>query len=85
MKPLLAEPENTFAEVTSDNAGLHRREYMPSEIVRAMNMAGLQNCNFDFVLAQSCFDGKKAFANFVFSPVHRFRPHMIVSGEKIKK
>ncbi len=82
MKPLLAAPEITFDKVKSENVGYHRREYMPSEIVSAMNQVGLTNCKVIFSRAAQFIEDKNSFINLICSPVPRFRPHMIVLGEK---
>lgn len=42
MRPLLPFPELTFGPVSYENEGVHRREYMPSEISAALTGAGLR-------------------------------------------
>lgn len=43
MNPILPKPEKTFDTVSFDNEGVHRREYMPGEIVRAIRSNGLSH------------------------------------------
>jgi 2-polyprenyl-3-methyl-5-hydroxy-6-metoxy-1,4-benzoquinol methylase len=49
MLPIMDPPERTFAPVSFENEGTHRREYMPCEIIDSMTECGLEHLATHFI------------------------------------
>ena len=81
MRPLLEEPERTFGPVSFENEGVHRREYMPSEIDAAFHEAGLTPESTTFTLNHRPRNGKEV-AYVPAQLIPRFRPTMIAVAAK---
>lgn len=82
MQPLLPPAELTFAPVSFENEGIHRREYMPIEIKEAFTKAGFENVHLSYFyytypesLALRILYGMGTF-------IGRFRPGMTLIGKK---
>jgi len=81
MRPLLPAPELTFGPVSFENEGVHRREYMPSEIRSGLADAGLRQEAVAFTVNHRPRRIKEA-AYLPAQLVPRFRPTMIVVAAK---
>ena len=83
MKPILDLPEKTFGEVNAENQAIHRREYLPSEIRDSCEKAGFKPVATKYFF----YTDKLSFSTlilFIFGYiVPRFRPGMLLAGEKI--
>jgi 2-polyprenyl-3-methyl-5-hydroxy-6-metoxy-1,4-benzoquinol methylase len=81
-RPLLEEPERTFGEVSFENEGTHRREYVESEIVDAFERSGVEHVKTHY----TWFNSARTLENIVIRPfdsiLPRYRPMMIVVGRK---
>lgn len=79
MRPLLPAPERTFGPVSFENEGVHRREYMPSEIRSALVDAGLEPEPVAFTLNHR--PGRiREMIYFPVQAIPRFRPTMIAAA-----
>lgn len=82
MRPILPPSERTFGPASFENEGVHRREYMPSEIKTAMEQNGLTHIFTQFVNKQI----KGSFARRIiyncFCIIPRFRSNFIIVGKK---
>ena len=83
MRPILDPAEKTFVPVCYQNEGIHRRVYMPSELINAMGKA-------DIFHSLTCFIWyhvpKRFIEKILFTIqllVPRFRPAMIIVGKKL--
>jgi SAM-dependent methyltransferase len=81
MRPLLPPPERTFSPVAIENEGVHRREYMPAEVVEAVTAAGLSTSVVAFVVNGRA-RSRRALALRAFHVIPRFRPTMMVSATR---
>jgi 2-polyprenyl-3-methyl-5-hydroxy-6-metoxy-1,4-benzoquinol methylase len=81
MRPLLPPPEATFGSVSFENEGVHRREYMPSEIVSAFHAAGLRPESIAYSV-NSRARGLREASYVPFHIVPRLRPTMILAAAK---
>ena len=81
MRPLLPPAERAFGPVSFANEGVHRREYMPSEIRSAFTDAGLQPESVKFTVNRRPHEMKEA-AYLPAQLIPRFRPTMIVAAAK---
>jgi 2-polyprenyl-3-methyl-5-hydroxy-6-metoxy-1,4-benzoquinol methylase len=83
MTPILPPPEKTFACVSFENEGIHRREYLPSEIEAAMRACGLKPYKTAYT---DCVPVNYSYFSILRHIVkralilRRFRPCMIVAG-----
>jgi len=81
MRPLLPPAEQVFGPVSFENEGVHRREYMPSEIRSAFTSAGLR----PEIVAFSLNHRPRGIKEALYVPlqlVPRFRPTMIATAAK---
>ena len=81
MRPLLPEPERAFGPVSFENEGVHRREYMPSEINSAFLASGLRPESITYSLNHR----PRTLREHAFSAaqvIPRFRPTMILTAAK---
>jgi 2-polyprenyl-3-methyl-5-hydroxy-6-metoxy-1,4-benzoquinol methylase len=82
MQPLLPPAEKTFAPVCFDNEGVHRREYVPKEMIEAMKQADIiyESTYYNW------FHKPHKLSNWILYPIQivipRFRPGMILVGKK---
>ncbi|HEX7886854.1 MAG TPA: class I SAM-dependent methyltransferase [Phenylobacterium sp.] len=80
MQPLLPAPELTFGEVCFENEGVHRREYVPAELRRALQAVGHHVLGLDYCW----YHRPERPAEYVLYPIEtligRFRPCMIVGS-----
>jgi SAM-dependent methyltransferase len=81
MRPLLPPPERSFGPVSFENEGVHRREYMPSEIESALIAADLEPELISFALNHRPRNAKE-FAYLPAQLFPRFRPTMIAVARK---
>jgi SAM-dependent methyltransferase len=81
MRPLLPEAESTFGPVSFENEGVHRREYMPSEIGSALSAIGLSPRRPVFTVNHRP-RGVKEWAYVPAQLIPRFRPTMIMVATK---
>ncbi|MGL5874478.1 MAG: class I SAM-dependent methyltransferase [Xenococcaceae cyanobacterium] len=82
MLPILAEGEKTFSPVSFENEGIHRREYMPAEIIDAMNAAGFAHVKTHFIWYHL---PKRLNEWLLYIPqllIPRFRPGLVIVGKK---
>jgi 2-polyprenyl-3-methyl-5-hydroxy-6-metoxy-1,4-benzoquinol methylase len=82
MRPIIAPPEETFAVPSFENEGTHRREYVPREIIEAMNATGI---SLEMTRYFRYFQPKSPVQRtlfFIYTLVPRFQPGMIVVGRK---
>ncbi len=79
MTPIMPSPEKTFGPVNFENEGVHRREYMPSEIVDALDQCGLDHVVTEFTWYHRQQDLPTRWLQ---SAVPRLRPAMIIIGRK---
>jgi hypothetical protein len=83
MRPLLPPPELTFGEVSFENEGVHRREYMASEIRAAFEAVG----HAGLATAYSWYHHPREPAEMALYPlerlVGRFRPCMIIGSRPL--
>jgi hypothetical protein len=81
MRPLLGPPESTFGDVGIENEGVHRREYMPSEIVSAIGASGLRVERVEFTANRRPRSAKEWIFQ-AFYTVPRFRPTMMFAAAR---
>jgi SAM-dependent methyltransferase len=81
MRPLLPSAELTFGPTSFENEGVHRREYMPSEIASALLDAGLRPEKPTFTVNHRPRRLKEA-AYLPAQMIPRFRPTMIMVAKK---
>jgi hypothetical protein len=81
MRPLLPPPELTFGEVCFENEGVHRREYMASEIFAAFEAVGHKG----LATAYCWYHLPREPAELALFPLERlsprFRPCMIIGSQ----
>jgi 2-polyprenyl-3-methyl-5-hydroxy-6-metoxy-1,4-benzoquinol methylase len=81
MRPLLGPPEASFGDVGIENEGVHRREYMPSEITAALAASGLRVERVEFT-ANRRPRSPKEWIFQAFYAVPRFRPTMMFAAAR---
>jgi 2-polyprenyl-3-methyl-5-hydroxy-6-metoxy-1,4-benzoquinol methylase len=81
MRPILADAELTFSKSCYENEGVHRREYMPSEISSAFEKYGYKVLLTKFVLNRK-LKTKLDVIQFPFYLINRLRPTFIMVAEK---
>lgn len=81
MRPILANTELTFSQSCYENEGIHRREYMPSEIDVSFRKCGYKTLLTKFVMNRK-LKTKLDFIQFPFYLVKRLRPTFIMVAEK---
>lgn len=81
MRPLLAPPERTFGPVSFENEGVHRREYMPSEIKSAFIEAGLRPGAVVYCRNHRPHNARET-AYLPLQLIPRFRPTLIAAAVK---
>ncbi len=81
MRPLLPAPELTFGAVSFENEGVHRREYMPSEIRSAFSDAGLRPGDLAYTVNHRARSVKEV-ALLPAQAIPRFQPTMIIAATK---
>lgn len=69
-KPVLEAPERSFAPVAFENEGYHRREYMPGEIVSALEANRLQVREIAYTMNAP----PRVFRDYLFAPAERLVP-----------
>jgi 2-polyprenyl-3-methyl-5-hydroxy-6-metoxy-1,4-benzoquinol methylase len=79
MRPLLGPAEASFGDVGIENEGVHRREYMPSEIVTAIVDSGLRVEQVEFTANRRPRTAKEWIFQ-AFYAVPRFRPTMMFAA-----
>jgi 2-polyprenyl-3-methyl-5-hydroxy-6-metoxy-1,4-benzoquinol methylase len=79
MVPILDPPERTFAPVSFDNEGIHRREYMPCEIIDSMAECGLEHRSTHFIWYHRQRDARTRWLQRL---IPRLRPAMIILARK---
>lgn len=79
MTPIMDPPEKTFAPVSFENEGIHRREYMPSEIIDSMAASSLDHIGTHFIWYHR---QRHARTRWLQTLVPHFRPAMIIVGRK---
>ncbi|MCJ7792450.1 MAG: class I SAM-dependent methyltransferase [Candidatus Marinimicrobia bacterium] len=81
-RPLAPEPELTFSPVSFKNEGIHRREYIESEIISAMTKNSLEHTKTYYIWNNKAY----SFKRFAFLPFQiikpSFRPTMLVVGSR---
>jgi 2-polyprenyl-3-methyl-5-hydroxy-6-metoxy-1,4-benzoquinol methylase len=82
MRPILADAELTFSESCYENEGVHRREYMPSEINASFRKCGYKTLLTKFVMNRK-LKTKMDIIQFPFYLVKRLRPTFIMIAEKV--
>lgn len=81
MQPILPPPEETFAPVSFENEGIHRREYVPCEIIEPMDKYGLVHLYTHFIgFNRERVTGVRSALRRV---IPRFRDGMIIVGRKL--
>ena len=82
MRPLLPPAQQTFSSVGFKNEGVHRREYMPREIIADLHQLGYHRIKTNYI-HYSTPHGLKGNLLFLAGKLSaRFRPAMIITGEK---
>lgn len=83
-EPILHPPEDTFASVSYENKGTHRREYVEAEIVSAINRAGLTHVKTCFMFNRK--PDYPTLKNRLRMPLYtlnvRFKPTMLLVARK---
>jgi SAM-dependent methyltransferase len=79
MLPIMDPPERTFAPVSFENEGIHRREYMPCEIIDAMSECGLEHLATHFIWYHR---RRHAPRRWLESLIPHLRPAMIILARK---
>lgn len=82
MKPILQPAELTFGPATVENIGVHKREYMPSEIVDAFSRMKYKHVTTKFFFYTYPKTIAMKFIYFIGSIVPRFKVGMLVIGQK---
>jgi 2-polyprenyl-3-methyl-5-hydroxy-6-metoxy-1,4-benzoquinol methylase len=77
MQPILDPPEQTFAPVSFENEGIHRREYVPRELIDSMAACGLEHLGTHFIWYHRQRDTRTRWLQTL---IPRFRPAMIIVG-----
>lgn len=80
MRPILPQPEQTFGPVCFENEGVHRREYLPVEIINAFKACDVQWLKTTF--SENRVD-KRIVLRLAVDAIPRFRATMILHGQKI--
>ena len=84
MRPLLQPAEQTFSPVGFENEGVHRREYMPGEIVDTFTRLNYLKPKVDYIYYNRPQNLKSALIYLAGALIPRFRPAMLVVGKKQK-
>jgi 2-polyprenyl-3-methyl-5-hydroxy-6-metoxy-1,4-benzoquinol methylase len=84
-KPVFCSPDQMFAPVGFDNEGVHRREYVATEIMEAMRQAGLQYPEVHYIVngVPPKRDFRARLHDAIVWAFPRFRPTMILVGQKL--
>lgn len=82
MQPLLEPPERTFSKVIAENQGVHRREYMPREIVDAFKKIDYRHILTEYFLYTYPKKLHLKLLYAVTSIIPRFKLGMLLVGEK---
>lgn len=83
MKPIMPEPEKMFSPVGIENQGVHRREYLPSEIQDAFTQAGFRNIHTSFFHYTFAKTLQLRVLYFIGRVIPRFRPGMLLVGQRV--
>jgi 2-polyprenyl-3-methyl-5-hydroxy-6-metoxy-1,4-benzoquinol methylase len=82
-RPIMAEPEKYFAEPCYENEGVHRREYVKTEITDALDKNGFVNEKTLFIWNNRV----PALKRFILGTLHAFipsvKPVMVFLGRKL--
>ena len=82
MQPLLEPPERTFSKVIAENQAVHRREYMPREIVDAFKKIDYRHILTEYFLYTYPKKLHLKLLYAVTSIIPRFKLGMLLVGEK---
>lgn len=82
MKPLFDEPEKFFGPINTENLGVHRREYIPSEIHQGFETAGFSNIHTSFFHYTYPKSMALRILYGIGSVIPRFMPGMLLIGKK---
>jgi len=82
MKPIFEVPEKTFGEVNFENQAVHRREYLPSEIIYSYNKLGLEHIQTKFFFYTYHPGLLMKILSFTTMLIPRFKPGMLLVGLK---
>ena len=75
-RPVMPPPDRFFGPVCFENEGVHRREYLPSEILDALRGEGLKLENLSFCSNRSAIGLKDRLMGLI-DMIPRYRPTMI--------
>jgi 2-polyprenyl-3-methyl-5-hydroxy-6-metoxy-1,4-benzoquinol methylase len=78
MRPVLPPPERTFGAVSFENQDVHRREYLPSEIIDAFRTNGIRHLKTIFTENRT---ERRIALGLAVKSVPRFRATMILHGK----
>jgi len=79
--PLYDTPEKFFTPVTQENLQVHRREYMPSELVEAFDRLGYKS-SYSFFIYNEPKSLQYRMMYIIGNVVPRFREGILIAGEK---
>jgi len=82
MKPIFEVPEKTFGEVNFENQAVHRREYLPSEIIYSYNKMGFNHIKTVYFYYTYHPGTLLRILSFFGVIIPRFRPGMMLIGSK---
>ncbi len=74
-KSVLEAPELSFAPVAFENEGYHRREYMPGEIVTALEANDMKVCDIRYTMNAPA----RVMRDYLFAPAERVVPRWRVT------
>jgi len=81
-KSILPPVTKLLSPVAFENEGIHRREYVYSEIRTAMNEVGFVDLHLQMTWQNRFYDTKQTMLSLIETPLWWLRHHMIVSARK---
>ena len=80
--PLLPDADLTFSPSCFQNEGIHRREYVESEIIDALKKTYLNHVKTKYTFCNRALNLKMLTLSAIGVLIPRFRPMMIIVGQK---
>ncbi|WP_427912363.1 class I SAM-dependent methyltransferase [Ramlibacter sp. MMS24-I3-19] len=82
MRPIMPPASRVFGDVCYENEGVHRREYLPSEIISCMDKAGLRHIHTYYTENEEAHSLKNRVGSVASKIAGRFAQTMIVVGRR---